>query len=204
MSKDILGKKNPNWKGGLLEKVCQICGIKYQVKRVHKNSKFFSLQCVGKSQRGKQSTNNKKLGFKKCEVCDKEFSAPLSHIKRHKCCSKECSFKNRALKVQGEGNPNWCGGLSKQPYTYNFYRISRDIIKYYEGKCQNPSCAGSDKRMTTHHIDYDKTNNNFSNLIALCSACNSKANFKRLEWQKMYQKIKKKDGGGWQFEEFAE
>lgn len=32
----------------------------------------------------------------------------------------------------------------------------------------------------------------------------SKANFKRLEWQKMYQKIKKKDGGGWAFEEFAE
>ena len=47
--------------------------------------------------------------------------------------------------------------------------MSKDIL----GK-KNPSCAGSDKRMTTHHIDYDKTNNNFSNLNvtkAVMKAC---------------------------------
>ena len=43
------------------------------------------------------------------------------------------------------------------------------------GVCGVPACDGSDGRMTTHHINYDKAD---------CSdlACNSKANFRREYW----------------------
>jgi hypothetical protein len=62
--------------------------------------------------------------------------------------------------------------------------------------------------MTTHHINYEKQDCRDDNLIALCSACNSKANFGRARWQAVYTDIlsfrfkavkarAKRDGGGW-------
>ncbi len=68
--------------------------------------------------------------------------------------------------------------------------------------CQNPDCGGRDPRLTARHIDYDKSNCDPGNLIALCSACNSKANFGREKWQAFYEALAKKAGGGWEVENF--
>jgi hypothetical protein len=38
------------------------------------------------------------------------------------------------------------------------------------------------KNIACHHIDYDITNNDLSNLITLCTSCHAKTNFKRENW----------------------
>lgn len=203
----VSGESNPNWKGGLLDKTCQVCGTAYQVKKAHSASKFCSLKCVGVSQRGKPSprTAPSKRVMKDCEVCAAPYSVFESHAHRHHCCSKACSHKRRAAINKGDGNPNWNGGLSRLPYPWNFREISKAVIARDGFACQNPSCSGTDKRLTTHHINYEKQDCRPENLIALCSACNSKANFGREEWTVFYQNIiaiKKGKGGKWELEEF--
>lgn len=182
------GESNPNWKGGLLSKSCEQCGAEYSVKRCRAGSRFCSLRCVGLSQRGKGKSRGRRV-VKQCEVCAEEFSVFASHANRQHCCSKQCSHKRRSALSAGEANPNWLGGVSRLPYPWNFRQISRAIIERDGGVCQNPTCRGADIRLTTHHIDYDKENCAPENLICLCSSCNSRANFGRERWRKLYAGI---------------
>lgn len=202
---NVAGANNPRWNGGLLPKNCEVCGAGYAVKKANKSSRFCSQACVAVSQKGRASPwVESRQVEKKCEVCATTYFVPASHADRHHCCSKPCSFKRRSLMGKGENNPSWSGGLSRFPYPWNFKEISKKIIKRDGGKCQNHMCAGSDPRLTTHHINYEKADCRPENLICLCSACNSKANFGRTEWMAFYQLVMldKKDGGGWLTEEF--
>lgn len=185
----INGPLNPNWKGGLIDKVCLICSNEYKVKRTHSSSKYCSIKCVGISQRGRKLAVNPRILKKQCEVCLKEYSIPSAHAHRYHCCSKECSNIRRSKNISDDNNPNWRGGLSRIPYTWDFRRISREIIKRDSNKCQNPNCCGIDIRMTTHHINHDKQDNSLLNLITLCSVCNSKANFNKPFWFSLYSEI---------------
>lgn len=199
---DVSGSLNPNWKGGLIKKACEVCSRPFQVKRVQSTARFCSLQCVGISQRGRTGPSKPKIE-KSCEVCAANFFVQPSQAKRHHTCSPACATALRKTKREGELNPNWNGGLSRLPYPHDFGRISRRIIERDGGKCGNPDCAGTDPRMTTHHINYQKLDCRDENLIALCSACNSKANFGRERWQQFYEAIRaKKHGGGWSEEVF--
>lgn len=200
------GAHNPNWKGGIIKKVCYVCSKEYEVKRANGTSKYCSLKCVGISQKGKSRKENLKITIKSCMVCEKEYSKPSSHAYRYYCCSKECSDIRRSKIMSGKSNPNWNGGLSRLPYTWNFRELSKKIINRDGNKCQNPTCNGNDARMTTHHINHDKQDCSAMNLIALCSSCNSKANFNKSYWVELYVGIlkAKKDGGGWAMEVFGE
>lgn len=194
------GEDNPNWRGGLHDKTCVVCANAFQVKRANKSARHCSLQCVGISQRGKG--RGWSMVEKACLVCAAPFSVPKAHADRHHCCSKPCSFKRRSLISSGPGNANWAGGLSRLPYPWNFRDISKSVIKRDGGVCQSPACTGRDHRMTTHHINYDKSDCRDQNLIALCSSCNSKANSGRARWQALYEGIMAARGGGWKEEAF--
>lgn len=83
----------------------------------------------------------------------------------------------------GENSPSWKGGLTAEPYCivwidpeYKNYIFERDGYR-----CLSPSCVHKSCRLGRHHIDYNKKNCNKTNLITLCTSCNSKANFDR-EW----------------------
>lgn len=185
---NVAGASNPNWKGGRLNRVCEACSSEFTVKRVHSSARFCSLQCVGVSQRGRSSGESRKVS-KSCEVCHKPFLVYPAHADRQHCCGKACSHVRRSKIMAGEPNPNWNGGLSRLPYPWNFREISKSVIARDGGLCQGTECSGSDPRMTAHHIDYDKSNCDLSNLIALCSACNSKANFGRTRWERVYREL---------------
>lgn len=188
---DVSGAKNPNWRGGLIQKTCQVCDREYEVKRAHKASRFCSLQCVGVSQRGRQlvPAERRRQVEKTCAVCGTLYLVPTSHAARYHCCSRSCSHKRRALITKGSGNPSWAGGVSRLPYPWNFREISRRVIERDGNRCQAPDCAGTDRRLTTHHINYDKSDCAETNLICLCSACNSRANFGRDRWMALYRSI---------------
>ncbi len=55
---DIRGDKNPNWKGGPVQKECGACGKRYTTMRSKAHSKFCSITCVGISQRGITHSRN--------------------------------------------------------------------------------------------------------------------------------------------------
>jgi len=200
---DVSGSKNPRWLGGSIEKTCCVCSKAYTVKRSQHKSRYCSLKCVGVSQRGIQKKENLRREFIECAICYVEFSVFSSHASRYHCCSKECSHQRRAKIMRGDGNPNWNGGLSRLPYPFNFNAISRSIIERDGYQCQNPDCSGKDSRLTTHHINYIKSDCREENLIALCSSCNTKANFGREGWSVFYQSIiVTKKVGGFAVEEF--
>jgi len=100
-------------------------------------------------------------------------------------CSK-CKHEN----MLADGNPNWKGGISCEPYCQDWTKEYKEYIKERDGyKCLNPDCVCNFKRLSIHHIDYVKKNCDSSNLITLCTPCNSRANKDR-EWHKgWYQAI---------------
>lgn len=57
-------------------------------------------------------------------------------------------------------------------------------------KCQFCGCSQIEngRQLDCHHIDYNKKNNNTSNLISLCRSCHIKTNYKREYWKNFLEK----------------
>lgn len=87
--------------------------------------------------------------------------------------------------LKKEKHPNWKGGISKEPYNQEWTKELRDRIRNRDNHiCQLCMIKESDlkKKLTVHHIDYDKKNCDEGNLIALCHSCNIKVNYNRVFW----------------------
>jgi phenylpyruvate tautomerase PptA (4-oxalocrotonate tautomerase family) len=94
-------------------------------------------------------------------------------------------------KCLGSDNPYWRGGVSLFPYPSEFKRYRRDIIKR-DRVCQHPSCTGMVLKLSVHHIDYDKNNNTYWNLVTLCISYNSRvgngSEVEKVFWQQWMDK----------------
>ena len=88
---------------------------------------------------------------------------------------------------KGKENPNWNNGSSFEPYGLEFNNDLREGIRNRDRrKCQ--LCEKTDleegKKLSIHHINYNKQNNNPDNLISLCWKCHLKTNKNRDYWIK--------------------
>lgn len=88
-------------------------------------------------------------------------------------------------KCKGKLNPNWNGGKSFEPYGLEFNKDLREVIRNRDRrKCQ--VCEKTEleekRKLSVHHIDFNKHNNNPNNLITLCLKCHMKTNFHRNYW----------------------
>ncbi len=83
----------------------------------------------------------------------------------------------------GSNNSSWKGGISYEPYCpiWSDKEYKKDIKLRDGNKCLNPTCNKRDSRLNIHHIDYNKKNCEYKNVITLCGSCNSSANKDR-EW----------------------
>lgn len=95
-----IAEKNPNWKGGKIERICQICDTTFKVDPniVKKGQGLYcSKSCAAKSRKGKNSPLTKPKIKCVCETCGKVFEQHLSRIKRGwgKYCSQSCKRKNQ-------------------------------------------------------------------------------------------------------------
>ena len=94
------------------------------------------------------------------------------------------SYGKRGL--VGSANPNWRGGASFEPYGVDFNsKCKLEIRRRDSFACQECGVTEKDvgRRMSVHHIDYNKFNNGRGNLICLCESCHSKSNFNRDKWE---------------------
>lgn len=105
---------------------------------------------------------------------------------------RDCKGKNNPMynvHRLGQDSPNWKGGKSLIKYSSLFINLRKTIRKRDNYKCQNCGMTEEEhrkkykKRLEIHHIDYDKENNGFFNLITLCRFCNSHANANRNHWK---------------------
>jgi len=99
--------------------------------------------------------------------------------------------KNIALGMEKDKHWNWQGGKSFEPYGLEFNEDLKEVIRNRDRrKCQ--ICEKTEleegKKLSIHHIDYCKQNNNPNNLISLCATCHMKTNFNRNYWQDYFSK----------------
>lgn len=87
-------------------------------------------------------------------------------------------------KLSGDKNPQWRGGISKLPYSFDFDNDLKLLIRRRDNHvCQMCKVEENGQGHDVHHIDYDKLNSEKVNLIALCRACHIKTNFDRKVWK---------------------
>lgn len=179
----LSGRNNPAWKDSW-EKTCQNCGKIFRYKDGG-GKKFCSQKCMGLS---KTRLHSK---IEKCPICDKEIKVINAYGYGTKTCSRECANKLHSQRMTGEGNSNWQEGIGKLPYEWRFNTRLKRKIKERDGfKCK--LCGKNAKEikkrrgcgLAVHHIDYNKQNNEESNLITLCHHCHGFTHYNREEWKK--------------------
>jgi len=169
---------------------CLVCGkeISYVSKRCQKHANEYSMKKRIKNRRNYYGKNNPnfgnhkfmkdkswswKGGKAKCKICNKLLSGY-----KYIYCSKHKGIKSL--------NPNWHGGISYLPYSYEWKIIRKEIRKFYNYICQ--LCFKKGK--IVHHIDYNKQSSKINNLINLCKKCHAKTNGNRDYWYAYFRYIK--------------
>jgi len=119
LSQNVRGQEHPNWQGGKVERVCEICGSRFSVGRSIANKgggKYCSWNCQHKAhKRFTRELNPNWKGARTictCAACGKEFELTNAAI-RHgegRCCSRKCHGIWRSQALIGEKAGNWKGG----------------------------------------------------------------------------------------------
>ncbi len=213
------GKNNPNYKDGrtLKKYYCIECGNKISYK-TWKYGKKRCKSCSKKGQFAPLFKDGRTLKRYYCD-CGEEinFSTALySKGKCSKCADKLHSLRMsgkgnsmygkigywankkkpaQSKRMKGKNNPNWQNGISKLPYAFDFTSELKNSIRTRDNfECQlcnkkQKELNGYHKKLTIHHIDYNKQNCKEDNLITLCKECNSTANFNRDYWYAYFKYI---------------
>lgn len=151
-------------------------GKHHSEEAILKMSKSHKGQKRSEESKRKQSESRKGMKF------SEEHNQKISEAQK----GENNSMYNRL----GENAPSWRGGLSFEPYTPEFNRQLKELIRQRDGyKCQLCGMPEIEniKKLTVHHIDYVKKNCLPSNLTALCRSCNSKVNADRDYWEEYFK-----------------
>lgn len=93
--------------------------------------------------------------------------------------------KKSVIKGGREYSPLW-NEIRKITYKRDSYKCQECGVKCVDKKSKNTKNV-----IQCHHIDYDTTNNDLSNLITLCASCHGKTRFKRIDWMNYFSEITK-------------
>jgi len=132
-------------------------------------------------------------GFPHCQKCQKQLNNYQAKLCR-KCWEKTQlgntwgkgnkgkkrseEFKsNLSLKTGGNGIPHFDDVHPKE-----FYYIREEIRIRDNHICQKCYKKQIKEKLSVHHIDYNKFNNDKNNLISLCRKCHRKTGYNRDYW----------------------
>lgn len=87
-----------------------------------------------------------------------------------------------SLRLRGSSASNWRGGLNEKKYC-DGWRIIRESIRQRDrNTCRICNAVGGKRKLSVHHIDYSRDNNNPNNLITVCGKCHGATGFNRESW----------------------
>lgn len=197
MSKNLIGEKAFNWNGGQKKYICLFCGKEFTSDHSTASNKFCSYQCYWKW-RSQNIVGNKCYQWKGgkqtsiCKICGKEFLVDPCRLKRGNvvCCSYKCLGVWHGIHNSGENHYNFQGWKSREPYSPEWSeKFKQSIRKRDNFFCQLCGKIKDKKSLAVHHCDYDKQNNDSSNLISLCLRCHTQTNFNRQWWRDYFLEI---------------
>lgn len=136
---------------------------------------------------GKKGKDNPNFGSKRTE----ETKQKMGEANKGRIVSEETRQKKSEIQKIKVGvlSPAWQGGKSFEIYPQEFKRIKQFILKRDNYICQNINCSKESNKLDTHHIDFNKQNNDPENLTILCAKCHTKTNGKnnRQFWINYYK-----------------
>lgn len=180
------GKNHSMYKGEKkLLPNCKICGKQLKDYR--------SVYCNKHAQQGERGSNYKDgrcINPNFCIDCGKEIKR--IDAKRCRKCYHEWQKENsnKGCFKEGEEHIFWNGGSSFEPYSPEFNNIFKEKIRerdLFECKLCGISQEENGRKLSVHHIDYDKNNLKINNLISLCLSCHTKTNHNREYWKRYFQ-----------------
>lgn len=102
---------------------------------------------------------------------------------------------------RGVNASNYVHGLTEQPYPKEFNnKLRTKIRKRDDYICQICNMTEEEHlivygvKLSVHHADYDKENNQEENLFSTCISCHSRTNFNRNYWTEYFTNKIKKQG----------
>lgn len=136
-----------------------------------------------------------------CDGLTKETDERLLNISLSKMGDKNPAKRpevRKKLRLGKLGNKTffWCGGISKIKKNYTIPEELREQIRKRDNyRCQQCfrhqdelfTKTGRKRKLDTHHIDFDETNDNPNNLISLCHVCHNQTQFNRKNWIKYFK-----------------
>jgi len=131
------------------------------------------------------------IGKATCEGHHASLDSRKKMSEAHKGHKASEQTKNKmSLARGGSKNASWLGGVSFIPYTPEFNRQLKELIRkrddYKCHLCGIPE-AETYRKLSVHHIDYQKENCLPNNLISLCAKCHVKTNTNRGYWQHYFK-----------------
>jgi len=125
--------------------------------------------------------------LRKLRLCS--LGASNSFFHKHHTVESKKLMQERHADVSGNKNPNWRGGIAYFPYAAEFNNKLKAQIRERDGRiCRQ--CKMSEHelgyKLSIHHKDYNKQNNDPDNLISLCRTCHAQTNFNRSDWTKYF------------------
>jgi len=193
------GLKNPEEFGKKISKA--LTGKKQPKAVIEKRAKAIKKNHWAKNPIKRKATGKKisiaLTGIKRSEktkekIRQENFKHPRRYWldKKRSKDTKEKISKNRTGQCLGKNNPAWNDGSSFEPYGAEFNKRLKEQIRARDKfACQQ--CRKKEKTLDyiliCHHIDYNKKNNDPTNLISLCKTCHSQTNFSREDRTKYFQ-----------------
>lgn len=133
---------------------------------------------------------NKELSAKECaRLKNCAYTAIYKRLQKY-----NIPIRNGSECQKGKLSWNWQGGISKEPYPFDFTDELKELIRKRDNyKCQICGCPQAENihKLSIHHKDYNKDNLNPENLLSLCKSCHTKTNFKREYWIEYFQGVRK-------------
>lgn len=157
-------------------------------------------QKLSEAQKGKklsEETKQKISKTKKGTSLSKETKQKISEARKGMHFSEEYKQKisDNHADFRGENHPNWQGGISFEPYCIKFdKKFKEQVREYWDRRCVvcNKSETENGKRLSVHHVNYDKEtccNDSIPLFVALCDSCHGKVHYNREYWENKFKNI---------------
>ena len=131
---------------------------------------------IGEASKGKEKSRETRQKLREANIGNKNASGAVRSEEFRRKLGESRS---------GEKHWNWLGGKSFESYGLEFNNNLKEVIRNRDGRqcliCGKTELTSRDL-LSIHHVDYNKRNNNSSNLASLCRSCHTKTNKNRKYW----------------------